>query len=239
MEVRFVILAPSKSKKSYTVRLPLVVGRGDEVKFRIQQDSVSRRHCAFALEGDAVTVTDLGSTNGTFVGGQRLAAHTATPVSSGAEVRIGTAVLRVEYVAPAVAAVAAVAPHDQDTVPLSGLSAPDLEPAADLPELEPVAEAIPELEPVADAAPELEPAPAADPAGPPEAPAFPETVAAQPPAGEIMLPDVAPPAGPGDFAALDGTAPAPADGSFDFLASTSAPPPAADDKLDDFFKSLS
>ena len=45
----------------------------------------------------------------------------------------------------------------------------------------------------------------------------------------------------GDLAALAGAeaAPPPPDGSFDFLGAEAAPPAAGDDKLDDFFKSLS
>lgn len=212
MEVRFVILAPSKSRKPYSTRLPVVIGRGDEAKLRIQQDSVSRRHCEFAYGGDVVTVTDLGSTNGTLVGGKRIEPHVATPVLSGTEVRIGTAVLRVEY------AVAAAASSDADTTPLTPL----LDAAAEPTQPEPVAEAAPEPD-----------ARAADPA---------ETEpAAAPAAGDPGFPDPEPVADAGDLAAVAGAEPAPPppDGSFDFLGAEAESPPAADDKLDDFFKSLS
>ncbi|MFM7107422.1 MAG: FHA domain-containing protein [Planctomycetaceae bacterium] len=242
MEVRIVIVAPQKSRKAYSVRLPLVVGRGDEAKFRIPQDSVSRRHCEFALDGGVVTATDLGSTNGTFVGGRRLEPHVATPVSSGAEVRVGAVVLRVEYVAEAVAA--AATPRDDDTVPLSGPSAP-ARAAADLPELEPVAETLPELEPVAESASAVEVAESAVPAAavatpPSEPPAFPDVEPPAAPPADLAFPDAAPAADATDFAAIAGAEPTPAaaEGSFDFLAAEPAPPPA-DDKLDDFFKSLS
>lgn len=215
MEVRFVILAPSKSRKPYSTRLPVVIGRGDEAKLRIQQDSVSRRHCEFAYGGDVVTVTDLGSTNGTLVGGKRIEPHVATPVLSGTEVRIGTTVLRVEY------AVAAAASSDADTTPLTPLT-PLLDAAAEPTQPEPVAEAAPEPD-----------ARAADPA---------ETEpAAAPAAGDPGFPDPEPVADAGDLAAVAGAEPAPPppDGSFDFLGAEAESPPAADDQLDDFFKSLS
>lgn len=240
MEVRLVIVAPPKSRKAYTVRLPLVVGRGDEAKFRIPQDSVSRRHCEFACGPGGVTVTDLGSTNGTVVGGKRLEPHAAAVIPSGAEVRIGGVVLRVEYVAEAVAA-AAAARDDDDTVPLSAAAAPaelaeppELEPLPESPsELELVTESLPELEPIADAAP----APAT--AGPaPEAPpAFPAGDTAP---GELAFPAAPPAADATDFATLATAEPAqsPVEGSFDFLGADPAPP-AADDNLEDFFKSLS
>lgn len=211
MQVRFVILAPSKSRKPYAARLPVVIGRGDEAKLRIQQDSVSRRHCEFDCDGDVVTVTDLGSTNGTLVGGKRIEPHVATPVLSGTEVRIGTAVLRVEY------AVAAAASRDADTTPL-------LDAAAEPTQPEPVAESAPEPDTRAADPAETEPA-------------------AAPAAGDPWFPDHDPEtvADAGDPAAVAGAEPAPPppDGSFDFLGAEAASPPAADDKLDDFFKSLS
>jgi pSer/pThr/pTyr-binding forkhead associated (FHA) protein len=53
---------------------------------------VSRRHAAIRLEGDAVTIEDLGSTNGTFVNGERIGAP--RQLRDGDEVQIGVTVLR-------------------------------------------------------------------------------------------------------------------------------------------------
>jgi len=44
-------------------------GRGDECLVRFKSDMVSRQHCALRVEGDEVTVRDLGSCNGTLVNG--------------------------------------------------------------------------------------------------------------------------------------------------------------------------
>jgi len=97
MEVQFVILAPAKRQGAVTVRLPIMVGRSDEAKFRIQQDSVSRRHCELFRKGDHVYVRDLGSTNGTFLDGEQIPSAVASMVKPGSEVRVGPLAFRVEY----------------------------------------------------------------------------------------------------------------------------------------------
>lgn len=49
---------------------------------------VSGRHAMVRLRGGAPTVTDLGSTNGTYVNGERIAAE--TPLHEGDEVAVGS-----------------------------------------------------------------------------------------------------------------------------------------------------
>ena len=51
---------------------------------------VSSRHCTVELRGSTVLVTDLGSTNGTFVGSQRLNPHQPTVVSGGSIISLGS-----------------------------------------------------------------------------------------------------------------------------------------------------
>ena len=46
-----------------------VVGRGPAVGVRLNDEGVSREHCAFVREGDKMVVEDMGSTNGTFCNG--------------------------------------------------------------------------------------------------------------------------------------------------------------------------
>jgi predicted component of type VI protein secretion system len=186
MDVRFVVIAPASVKRSVTVRLPILVGRSDEARFRLRQDSVSRRHCEFFIEDDAVHVRDLGSTNGTFLDGAEIAADTATVVPPGAVVQVGGMAFRVDYEP------AARGSTDDDTVPLA---------------------AVEEAE-----AAEAEAAEAA------EAEEAEES-------GEA--------AGAGtDFAAIDPAEQPSADG-LEWPTDEAAAPPAADEKLDDFFRSLS
>lgn len=137
MDVRFVIVSPASRKAAHTVRLPVLVGRSDEAKFRVQQDSVSRRHCEFFIKDEAVFVRDLGSTNGTLVNGERIASSVATAVPPGAEIRVGGIVFRVDY--ESAAAMVASEPQGDDTVPgaaadetLETLESAEPEPVADM-----------------------------------------------------------------------------------------------------------
>jgi pSer/pThr/pTyr-binding forkhead associated (FHA) protein len=97
MIVRVRIVAPKSKRGSFTVRLPLLVGRGAEAKFRIQHDQVSRRHCEFFAGDAAVYVRDLGSTNGTFLAGEQIPTSVRTLVPCGAMVRVGKVAFVVEY----------------------------------------------------------------------------------------------------------------------------------------------
>lgn len=51
-------------------------------------DNVSRIHCAVELRGGHLIVTDLGSTNGTFIDGRRLSQDTPTEVSPDSRLRL-------------------------------------------------------------------------------------------------------------------------------------------------------
>jgi predicted component of type VI protein secretion system len=74
-----------------------MLGRGEEAKFRIQHDLVSRRHCEFFERQGQVYVRDLGSTNGTFLNDEQVPASTKTAVSPGAVVRVGGLSFAVDY----------------------------------------------------------------------------------------------------------------------------------------------
>jgi predicted Zn finger-like uncharacterized protein len=50
----------------------VVLGRGVNCDIQLQDSEISRRHAMLEIKGDAATVTDLGSTNGTFVDGVRV-----------------------------------------------------------------------------------------------------------------------------------------------------------------------
>ncbi|HET9484323.1 MAG TPA: sigma 54-interacting transcriptional regulator [Xanthomonadales bacterium] len=50
----------------------VLIGRDDDSGVPIAHRSISRRHATLRVNSDEVTVSDLGSRNGTFVGGQRI-----------------------------------------------------------------------------------------------------------------------------------------------------------------------
>jgi serine phosphatase RsbU (regulator of sigma subunit) len=61
---------------------PLVLGRDPSLSFHLPDADVSRSHCSLRVAGDSVLVSDLGSTNGTFVDGVRMTKERTLPVSS-------------------------------------------------------------------------------------------------------------------------------------------------------------
>jgi diguanylate cyclase (GGDEF)-like protein len=52
---------------------PILVGRGEGCDIRLREDSVSRRHLRIERDGPGYRVTDLQSTNGTYVNEERVA----------------------------------------------------------------------------------------------------------------------------------------------------------------------
>jgi predicted component of type VI protein secretion system len=57
----------------------VVVGRHPHCDARLDSPRVSRRHCVLTRAGSEVLVRDLGSTNGTWINGRRVACGRLTP----------------------------------------------------------------------------------------------------------------------------------------------------------------
>lgn len=72
------------------IQLPLgkfLIGREEDCHLRPNSDLVSRHHCVFTVDDFAVRLRDLGSTNGTFVNGERV--RGAVVLNNGDKVSIG------------------------------------------------------------------------------------------------------------------------------------------------------
>jgi serine/threonine protein kinase len=80
----------------------VAVGRLPDNDLAIDDDAVSERHAQIDWDGNRVSVTDLGSKNGTFLSGMRLSAQTAQDWEGGKAIQIGPYWLRL--VPPALAA---------------------------------------------------------------------------------------------------------------------------------------
>jgi hypothetical protein len=87
--------------RSYTMDVTspvrVLVGKSAMCTLRLSDHEVSRRHASFRIEGHAIVVADLGSTNGTFVNG---VAVREAALTGGEAIRIGRSVISVVRGAP-------------------------------------------------------------------------------------------------------------------------------------------
>jgi predicted component of type VI protein secretion system len=91
-----VVLIRFKNGQRREIPLPApttVIGRRPDCNLQIPAKDVSRLHCQIAIEGSAVTLKDLGSTNGTYVNGERVEEAVLRP---GDKVRVGPVVFTVQ-----------------------------------------------------------------------------------------------------------------------------------------------
>ncbi|MCW2770934.1 MAG: hypothetical protein JWR27_2367 [Aeromicrobium sp.] len=73
---------------------PILLGRGTDAAIRLDDDYVSTRHARFATNGEQWFVEDLGSTNGTYLGSQRIT--TPVPIGLGIQVRLGKTIVELQ-----------------------------------------------------------------------------------------------------------------------------------------------
>src|SRR5262245_19927865 len=50
----------------------IIVGRSSDLDMVLVEDMVSRKHARISMQGDQIWIEDLGSTNGTFVNGEKI-----------------------------------------------------------------------------------------------------------------------------------------------------------------------
>ncbi|MFZ5444232.1 MAG: sigma 54-interacting transcriptional regulator [Myxococcota bacterium] len=78
--LRFAVLFGPRRGVTREVQHRVLVGRAPEAELQLLDEKVSREHCVFERQGDAVVLRDLGSRNGTWVNGERLSApHVLAP----------------------------------------------------------------------------------------------------------------------------------------------------------------
>ncbi len=70
----------------------IVIGRSSELDMVLVEDMVSRRHAKIAVENGDIFLEDLGSTNGSFVNGEKI---TRTKLAEGDRILIGTSIIKV------------------------------------------------------------------------------------------------------------------------------------------------
>ncbi len=89
------------------------LGRAEDNDVQINHPSVSSHHCEIELALDTLTVRDLNSTNGTFVGDQRVQSAALQP---GQVLRLGQVVVTVERVRETISIPRLEVPRPQQSV---------------------------------------------------------------------------------------------------------------------------
>jgi predicted component of type VI protein secretion system len=94
MEVKLVVVGGKHAGTAIPIPGPkFLIGRGEDCHFRPQSHLVSRRHCAIVVQEDSVAIEDAGSTNGTFVNGEKVQQQ---ELKNGDRIKVGAFELQVE-----------------------------------------------------------------------------------------------------------------------------------------------
>jgi pSer/pThr/pTyr-binding forkhead associated (FHA) protein len=92
-EVRIAVVEGPDTGKEFDLSGTTTVGRDASAGIAIDDTEASRQHASLSVEGTTVTVTDLGSTNGTKVNG---AAVTEKRLKDGDTITVGDSDIRFE-----------------------------------------------------------------------------------------------------------------------------------------------
>src|SRR5437016_12605236 len=73
MGIVMVMFRPDGQRRSFSITRDMsVIGRREDCDLRIPLSDVSRKHCRMVVSGETIKVEDLGSSNGTYVNGERV-----------------------------------------------------------------------------------------------------------------------------------------------------------------------
>jgi pSer/pThr/pTyr-binding forkhead associated (FHA) protein len=98
MEVKLVVVGGKHAGTAIPIPGPkFLIGRGEGCHFRPQSHLVSRKHCAIVVQEGSVSIEDFGSTNGTFVNGEKV--EQQRELKTGDHIKVGGFELEVELTA--------------------------------------------------------------------------------------------------------------------------------------------
>jgi pSer/pThr/pTyr-binding forkhead associated (FHA) protein len=129
MQAVLVMFRSDGERRSFSIARDMtVIGRREDCDLRIPLGEVSRKHCRLIRDGDTLKLEDLGSSNGTYLNGQRVQEALLSP---GDTVQVGPVVfvLQVdgepadEDLKPVI-----MEPSEEEPVALGDDDAPTLEP---------------------------------------------------------------------------------------------------------------
>ncbi len=95
---KLIVEQENRAGQEFSLERPVVsIGRGADNDICLREQGVSRHHARLQRNPQGWLLTDLGSTNGTYVNGQRMPGHEAYLLRSGDRVRIGGSLLFVQH----------------------------------------------------------------------------------------------------------------------------------------------
>jgi hypothetical protein len=104
-----VVSSTNAAGKEIPIRVPeFVIGRDPECHLRPASPMISKKHCAFVIEGEKVLFKDFGSTNGSFINEEKVNGQAF--LKDGDIVKFGPLVFKAKMEATAVMAAAPSAP---------------------------------------------------------------------------------------------------------------------------------
>ena len=80
-------VGPVRTREISIPKEEFLIGRGADCDLRLNDEDISRHHCMILVRGQEATLSDLGSSNGTFVNGKRVLSQVA--LASTDEIRVG------------------------------------------------------------------------------------------------------------------------------------------------------
>jgi hypothetical protein len=96
--LKLVVLSPGMTGRAHELKLETTsIGRVEDNAFQVVEPSISSHHCEVLLRGSEVLVRDLNSTNGTYIGGEKVTERVLKP---GQILRLGQVDMRLEADAP-------------------------------------------------------------------------------------------------------------------------------------------
>lgn len=95
LKVKLVVVGGATESDEFQLSLPSILGRSRDVSIPLPHPLVSRQHCELFEKNGELFVRDLGSTNGTFVGSERV--EEDFRVQHGSLLTIGTVTFRAQY----------------------------------------------------------------------------------------------------------------------------------------------
>ncbi|MBT9555800.1 MAG: FHA domain-containing protein [Myxococcales bacterium] len=96
MQPLLVVATVGDTVALYAPRTRVSIGRSAQCELEVQDPNVSRRHAELGADGDTVWVRDLGSSNGTFVNGQRIGAD-PVQLTPGVSLAVGQTPLTLDW----------------------------------------------------------------------------------------------------------------------------------------------